>query len=66
VRLVQAEIDEEAILHGLRVVVEEGRPIGLAPEESEGITVDEVGWSSSQTNHARIEVLDNFGQEQPD
>ena len=32
VRLVKAEIDEEAFFHSLRVVVEEGRYIGIAPE----------------------------------
>jgi hypothetical protein len=42
VRLVQAEIDEETLFHGLWVVVEEGRHIGIAPEEPEGVTVDEA------------------------
>ena len=61
-RLVQAEIDEEAFFHGLWVVVEEGRHIGIAPEEPEGVTVDEVGGGSSQADHAGIEVLDDFGE----
>ena len=62
VRLVQAEIDEEAFFHGLRVVVEEGRHIGVAPEEPEGVAVDEVGGRSGQADHAGIEVLDDFGE----
>ena len=62
VRLVQDEIDEEAFVHGLWVVVEEGRHIGIAPEEPEGVTVDEVGGSSSQADHPGIEVLDDFGE----
>src|SRR5439155_21880631 len=35
VRLVQAKIDEDALLNGLWVVVEEGWHIGVTPEEPE-------------------------------
>ena len=62
VRLVQGEIDEEAFFHGLWVVVEEGRHIGIASEEPVGVTVDEGGRRSSQADHAGIEVLDDFGE----
>ena len=62
VRLVQAEIYEEAFFHGLRVCVEEGRHVGIAPEEPEGVTIDEVGGGSSQADHAGIEVFDDFSE----
>ena len=43
-------------------VVKERRHIGIAPEEPEGVTVDEVGGRSSQADHAGIEVLDDFSE----
>jgi hypothetical protein len=58
--LVQTEIDEELIVDGLRVVIEESWDISIAPEEPKGVTVDKVGRCSSQTDHAGIEVFDDF------
>ena len=62
VRLVEAEIDEEAFFDGLLVVVEEGRRLVVAPEDAEGVAVDEVGGRGGQTDHPRVEVLDDFGE----
>ena len=61
-RLVQAEIDEEAFFHGLLVVVEKGRRVGVAVEDPEGVAVDEVGRRGGQADHAGVEVLDDFGE----
>lgn len=49
-RLIEAEIDEVAVLHRLLIFVEKGREIAVAIEDPEGVAVDEVGRSRGEAD----------------
>ena len=61
-RLIQSEVDEMSFLDGLLVGVEERRRLVAAVEYAERVAVDESGRCRGQTDHAGIEVLDDFGE----
>ena len=62
VRLVQAEIDEMPLLDCLLVGVEEGRRLIAAIEYAERVTIDECRRRRGETDHAGIEIFDDFGK----
>ena len=44
----------------LRVLVEEGGRVGIAVEDAERVTVNEVGRSGREADHPRVEVFDDL------
>src|SRR6266566_658580 len=58
--LIEAVIDQVAIVYGLFISIEEGGRTILTIESQKCIAINEIGWRGGQADETAIEVLEDF------